>query len=232
MKIPGWFIFFCTGMMMPGCQCSHPAEVTTNGEVKTEMTATPVTNGKYDHPSVIPGGDMVLSAQMEKNLVANFEKYLYAPNEGRYEDQIDGYYKPMLDIYNRDTLVRRLRDTALKTGWKNIVLSHDIDKITPVVDMDSVYIVSLRARILLDIVVSEQYEGNLVGMEGSVKSKYPSAVFDEANRTFHVNEKMKFYCLTRKDTLDFHFLVDSYFNDPKLANLIDKEHFVKVRSYE
>ena len=232
MRLPAWSIVFLVSGLLPGCQCSHPASETTKGVSSVSDTSNGNTSSSYFQPDQIPGGDRVLSEAMHQNLVTNFKKHLFAQNDNNWVDYVDGYYKPMVDIYNRDTLLKAVETYAVKMGWYNRVRSQEIEKITPVEDMDSMWVVGIRAHILLEVELGDQFKEDPEQWLGAVKTKYPYAEYIPEKRLYRVDQDMKFYGLTRKDTLDFHFLTESFFSDPKLANLIDKDTFVKLRSRE
>ena len=103
-------------------------------------------------------------------------------------------------------------------------------------ETDSTYVVMLRVNAKLDVVFDPHFEkagrGTPADWGGMIRDQYPTAQFDEANRTYHIEEKLKYYCLTSKDTLDFKFLMHAYYTDKRLAKLLDYDTFYQLRVYE
>ncbi|MDZ4823320.1 MAG: hypothetical protein SH856_07660 [Flavobacteriales bacterium] len=227
--------------LTPACKCSTDTENTSakvpvadSGSARVQELLPP------GAPQPVPGtitasGAKELSDEMRHNLIENFDAYLYSQNERDYKTYVNYHYKPMLDIMNADTMVARVQRID-NMGWTNFINGYQIDKISPIVETDSAYIVMLRVKMQMDVVFEKKFDNSTFkspeNVGGMIRDKYPTAVYDAPARKYHIDEKMKFYCLTKKDTLDFRFLQHAYINEPKLANLLDYDTFYKLRTYE
>ncbi len=235
-------LFWTLVLTIPGCQCADRSAKTENkpqaGANNLAGREQPPAQPGVPNPvpaTITASGAMELSEEMRQNLLQNFTTHLEAQNSGDFKTHVSYFYQPMLDRVNKDSLELYM-GKFYKLGCRNNMIGYEVDKISPIVETDSTYVVMLRAKVKLDVVFDPKFDkagrGTPEDWGGMVRDQYPTAVYDAPNRTYHIEEKMKYYCLTAKDTLDFRFLVHAYYNDKRLANLLDYDTFYQLRVYE
>lgn len=231
--------------LIPACNCSRNGtqgkhtiinlpDATANDTADTEVVR-PAWAPKPIPATVTASGASELSDEMRANLIHNFDAHNKAQNNHDFKTFVNYYYKPMIDILNADSMAAGLH-RFYDLGMSYEILEYEIDTISPIVETDSCYMVMLRINAKMDAVFAKKFDNTIYknpeAMQGVIRDKYPSAIYDAPARRYHINEKMKFYCATSKDTLDFRFIQHDYANSPRLGYLIPYDVFYQLRVYE